>query len=296
MIIDQQDDPGDLWEEHIRPFWPDYLPEPDIGLNKTASHHALEDRYPVDTPSNTLASAMYFYAWGKNYGTDEEFEKTASLLRQYMDIHEVEVPDEFYDYADKMASLNEVEEIFADDDENLPITTEEQFIKSAELFNRNQNRWDYEDRIKIAEVLEQAGDYYGVDVELPAYEKGDNLDEMLALRKNAAQVNIPGDRQRRAYLIGLDTIKKEASNYSLNEVIDALDSLDKMAGLDKAWGRIIPDPVESATSMAKKAEYDFSKLEGMIDPDLLEEIKSNPEEVVPTLPLQLKNLVMDCKK
>lgn len=312
MVMDQQDDPGFIWED-IGRYWPEYLPEPDIGFTKEAGIRFTDGvhdyyKYPTDTPEDTLASCMYFMKCGQNYMTDQdEINKVAALLDEACVIHDVEVPQDFIE------SLNEepIEDVFADDFGNLPITTPEQTIKTAEFFMKNIEAWEPHEQILYAQNIKTAALIHDVDVDLPYdgnYEVSPTTDRTLQMRKEAMlqyRSNILRDMGDDFDTTVFDQYIETMETLELDDpvkVAHTLNRLDKETGMDVAWGEHFPDPVKSTlvglpTSFDKQAQSwagaDFSKLRGVFDDEIVDQIESDPDAVIPTLPLAQRQIVED---
>lgn len=314
MIMDQQDDPGVIWGD-IGRYWPEYLPEPDIGISKNAELRFTDGvndyyKYPTDTPEDTLASCMYFMKCGQHYMTDEEeIEKVAALLDEHCLIHDIEVPQDFVE------SLNEepIDDVYADDFGNLPITTPEQTLKTAEFFLGNLDAWEPHEQILYAQNIKTAALIHEVDVDLPyegKYEVSSSTPRTLQMRKTAMlqyRDNILRDMGEDFDTSIFDEYIETMDNLDLDDpvkVAHTLNRLDKETGMDMAWGEHFPDPVRSTlvglpTSFDKTAESekwagaDFSKLRGVFDDDIVDQIESDPDSVIPTLPLAQRQLVED---
>lgn len=309
--IDHQNDNINLWAE-IEPFWPEDLEKPEIGMSKSA--HLIENSYPVDTPSDALASAMYFmldkFASAVN---SEELEMVCDDLDEYLDVYDLEIPEDFIDYAigrnlEKVASFEEesedYEEIYADENENLPITSPEQLVKSAELFVDNVDSWGHAERVLISYNLKVASIEHDVDlpVKLPFEDGGYESD----LTKLAQAISA---RKRAMHDVNLaissdcneEELTKNASDAALYissldnvlamDTLDAvsyLEELDVNFGMDQFWGRSYSSPSDAVmrktASESKYQGVDFDVLRGVFEDGLVDAIKEDPETIINTLP------------
>jgi hypothetical protein len=319
MVIDQQDDPGFGWDE-LKDFWPEDMGEPVIGksFEKTACIATFDgsNKYPTDTPENTLASTMYFLRFGIEHMTDkEQISKLASELKAYRLIHDVTIPSEFLDYVyDRpFTEVSAPDEYYADDDGNLPITTPEQTAQSLEVFAKNASAWSVSERFSIAESLQEAANFHNLDSMVKeASFTGPSPDFSGAI--NLRIINM--DRQRHAveYETGEDfdptffDMYKSAMLSLPAQVEDdpygtaaLLEEVDKEFGMDDGWGTLFPDPIDSVfvgvspySGMQKKASYggvDYEGLRGELEDYIVDAIVESPEAVIPTLPIPQKEVV-----
>jgi hypothetical protein len=307
MILDQQDDPGFVWEE-IAEFWPDYMDEPQIGIQmeKNACIAEFEDgsyRYPTNTPENTLASAMYFVKHGVKYMDEPEMiTKIAHDIKAYMLIHGVELPAEFSDYARKEEYIPKHNDYFADEDQNLPITTHDQTVASIAMFQKHAHDYSVEDRLNIAEMLKEACEYH----EIPQFVKEASLDlsrisdgihsgiwrrKQAMLEKKRAVDSKEDNEFFDGYLGVMDAIL-ECDDEPI-KIASLLEEVDREFGMHEGWGVHFPDPIDTVF-MQKNAEYDgvdFSPLSGHLDDYIVSAISEDPYAVIPTLPLPHKQIV-----
>lgn len=319
MIVDQQDDPGFGWEELSR-FWPEDMDEPVIGqsFEKTACVASFDNvsKYPTDTPENTLASRMYFLRFGIEHMTDkEEISKLASDLKAYSLVHGVTLPEEFveYIYERPYTEASIPDEYFADDDGNLPITTPEQTFQSISVFEKNASLWSVSDRLSIAESLQEAANFHGLNSmikEANYSEPTDDFNGAISLRVTYM------DQQRRAVELeaGEDFDPTFFEMYksamlSLPENLhedpygtaSMLEEIDKEFGMDDGWGTLFPDPLDSVfvgvspfSGMQKKASYggvNYEGLRGELEDYIVDAIVESPDAVIPTLPIPQKEVV-----
>lgn len=324
MIIDQQNDKNLLWPE-IAEFWPSEMEMPELGIAKNANL-TEEGHYPVDTPSDILASAMYFVLENLDkISSDENMSKVAEALDEYLDVYDLEIPEEFIQYAmqknlDKVASfIEEDEEEYADDDELLPVTTKEQLLESSSLFAQNSNKWSDSDIVKISHNLKAAAEAHGIEINerhMPFshsdYEVDwEKLASSISARKRAMLdlQNIMSFKQdedsiqkiasdARTYIEGLDAVFDMEDGL---EIVSYLEEIDQNFGVDGYWGKAFSRPSESVfnhTKVASSSKYagcDFSKLSGIFDDDIIAAIAEDPETIIPTLPtpqLDIFNQVM----
>lgn len=314
MVLDQQDDPGFVWEDISR-YWPEYLPEPDIGITKESGLRFTDGfneskKFPTDTPEDTLASVMYFMKCGSQYMTSQdEIEKVAAHLDEWCLIHDVDVPEDFLD----SLSADPIDDVYADDYGNLPITTPEQTFKTASFFMKNLDQWEPHEQILYGQNIKTAALLHDIEVELPFnghYEVSETTSRTLEMRKEAMlqyRSNIVRDMGDDFDTSIFDSYIDTMDNLELDDpvkVAHTLNRLDKETGMDMGWGEHFPDPVTSAivglpSPFDKKAESekwagaDFSKLRGVFEDEIVDQIESDPDSVIPTLPLAQRQLVED---
>lgn len=337
-IIDQQDDPGMGWEK-IAEFWPEDMPQPDVGMRASEDECCTEvvdgmekeAKYPMKTPEDALASSMYLLAFGTDSLSKEACVDIAERLKRARDAHGVDIPEEFKEFA-KHANLfeNERRELYADDGQNLPITSREQTFQSINVFQKNASRWDASKRPEVASRLEKAAERHDIDEQIP-YASSQGLSKTasqeLEKRQNVAET-IDEEKYEGApisknqYLAKVAFMQNQLENptYDTDEewaldMAEELEQLDKQAGMDVAWGQAFEDPAATFfdeydpdiyNRMDKEAEHrekveslsgvkpsDLEGLEEYFDEDVVEEIKRNPEKVIPTLPMEYKEIVKD---
>ena len=310
-IFDHQDDPeGAFWNESLKDFWPDEFAYPEIGIDKQAGivdiHDGFDhfDRYPVDTPEDTLLSSMYFETLGKHNFDEEEQIKIASMLSDYRLIHNVELSDDFIDFANGAQSAPE--EVYADMADCLPVTSAEQLQKSAALFARKSDAWSPAEQIAIGFNLKQASLYHDVDVDVP-YDgrmeiELDTLEPNIEMRikvaqdagfrKEASQAANPVFNIDPEYVQLLQEIDVNEPAY---KVAQQLFDLDTEYGMDQFWGSEYDDPVTATLHREEivKVAYDMTKLEGHFNQELIDAISEDPETIIPTLPMHQRTMVED---
>lgn len=318
MILDQQDDPGAGWES-IAPFWPEHLPEPSVGqdIDKQACIATLTDgitkvaKYPVDTPSNTLASSMYFLAFGvESIDDPDDYVKIASELKEYRIAHNVSLPHEFVDFI-KNAGQYEVEETYADEDERLPVTTPEQAQASIMVFSKNAHMWPTSERMLYSARLSKAAEHHGVKCDLPyaSTELSKNASGSIDVRVNLMQELLPDEDIKEDYISRLGEIKiameSNPSYVDMLKIAEDLESLDNEFGMNDAWGSHVPDPIDSLlvgvnldpfASVDKHASMDWDSVDWdslPFDSDVVDAIKDDPAVVIPTLPGPQRKIVED---
>ena len=321
LILDRQDDPGAGWDL-ISAFWPSHMDTPDVGLDveKTACIINLTDgidkiaRYPVDTPENTLASSMYFLAFGQDAIDDvEDIVKIATTLQEYRIAHNVSLPQDFKDFI-KNANVQDdyVEEVYADADDNLPVTTPEQTLASIQLFSKNAQMWPASERMLCSAKLEKAAEYHNIEsnmefgsTDMSKHASG-AIDLRLALIKQLG-MSLDND-ELNGYVDGMEGIKvamlNQESYSDMLKIAEAIENLDREFGLDDAWGNELPDPVESVLNGFNTNPFDVEKQAGTdwdsvnwnelpFEEDVINSIKEDPEVVIPTLPTAQRNIVED---
>lgn len=295
MIIDQQDDPGFFFEENFKNIWPEDLPFPSVGITKEGGIANIngEYKFPVNEPEDALLSAMYLQAAADHF-SDEEFDKIASDIDQYLVIHGYEWP--IVDYISKEATMRD---LYADSTEHLPVTTPEQTVESAHMFEKYASRWKAAEQVAIAHNLKQAAMVHGVDVNVRndgSIDISPGLDTAIELRKKAMLERVTsGDDLYEEYIDALDQMGE-----NVFEKVARLEQLDEWAGMDQLWGRAFPDPVDSVIrdifekkAASKWASADFNKLKGVLDDNVVDAISDDPDTIIPTLPLAQRQLVED---
>ena len=318
MILDQQDDPG-FWWEKIASFWPEDLDEPDIGIEKSEDDCLayFSDgmnkvaKYPIDSPENTLASSMYFVSKGVEYLDKEAHIPVGKRLKDSRVAWDVEMPDGFVEFV-KEAHLEktaEQEDIFADSSQNFPITTPQQLEDSVEVFTKTAERIPAKERLVIGRKLKEASLIHGIERDVPYSQEEMSKNASFAIdRRIRVMKRMPDHSGKVSYISGLEGVKKNMnmSDYrSLLRSAEKVESLDKQANMDQGWGRHFPDPAKTFTEgiegdpfkeLEKRASYaniDFDGLKEIFEDHIVEEIKEDPEAVIPTLPGPQKKLVKD---
>lgn len=314
LILDHQDDPGAGWQLKIAQFWPDGLDAPNFGvkadtgacLTKLASSNGgIISRYPADTPSNALSSAMYFEAFGAPSIQKEAHDVIREGLKVACLGHGVEVPDGF----SKQASLTR-REIFADDDGRLPVTTGDQTRDSIRVFTKYASRWPIDDRMVLGRKLACAARRHELGDDDVPYTRD-------ALAKTAekavdTRIELVGGAKNHPdriwYLDQMSRIKGRLSTMKdyeqLLKTAADLERADQKAGVDEVWDEYVPTPYDSLTKTAnepevqvfKTAETDYSQvdweeLKQKIDPELVDDIAEDPNTIVPTLPRHERAIV-----
>lgn len=325
QILDQQDDPGVAWEETLKRHWPEDMPKPELGMQKNAQDCIadLSDgdtkiaRYPIDTPEDTLASSMYFLAYGTNAIEKEAHESIARNLQQARIAHGVSLPDSFKDELTSMdKEASQTKTAYADNGENLPVSTPQQCRSSIHTFQKHASKWDADDRLVIARKLQHAADKHNieeVDLELASEEMAKSAKEGLERRKEVLQ-KWSDNPHYIGYITKLEAMKDdlpEMDDYrAIVKAASELEELDKEAGLDVGWNDYYPDPARTfvvdmetdplAGLDTKTAELDWSELdvEGLkehtpLDDEVVSQIAEDPETIVPTLPKPQKQIVED---
>jgi len=324
LILDHQDDPGAGWETSIEPFWPDDLDKPGIGIEKEASDcvarltdgHTKLARYPTGSPEDAMASSMYFVAYGLDPIEKEAHVPIAEGLKNARVAYGIEIPDGFSDFVkeggmQKNAS-SESNEVYVDEDRRLPVTSPDQCRGSLRTFKKNASAYPADDRMVIARKLEHAADHHGIEADVPH-----SSTEMSKLAEEAVDLRIdlmeglddhPGQTQYLKEMAALKERLTKMDDYrTLLKSARKIDEADRRTKLNKGWGRHFPDPVESIVGdhqenplpdIEKEAGTDWSKVdwEGLrekFDDDVVDKIKSNPNDVIPSLPNREKRIVKE---
>jgi len=322
LILDQQDDPGFGWDK-IASFWPDDMDRPDIGIDLSEANciaelsdgHTKLAKYPTDSPENTLASSMYFLMYGIDSIEKRAHKHIAQGLKNARVAWDVSIPDGFVDYVrstsfEKEASVED--DVFADSEGNLPVTTENQCRRSIDVFEKHASRWNASERMIIGRSLQEAADYHGlgINVRYAGMEMSKNASGAINVRERVMK-NMYDHPGRVQYLSSLDEFRTRLANLEdYNDLVAAaneLEHLDKEAGMDIGWGDFFPDPVESLLEgvsedlfpdLTKHAERDYdaidwSGLANYFDEDIANQIAADPQGVIPTLPTPQRNIVED---
>ena len=323
LILDHQDDPGFGWD-YISQWWPDELEAPQIGqeFDKEAciaimSHDGFEKiaRYPTDTPENALASSMYFMAFGVDALEKEAQFEIANKLQEARISWGTSMPREFVD--ELLGKTAEVEEVYADYDEHLPVTTPEQTQASIALFEKNSSKWPADQRMILASRLEKAASVHGMETDIPLAKKTVSSSALVALEKRAEMMgtlfknasfnarheeSFDGE-EFETYLSGLDEVidylDSVDSYQDVVKIASYLEELDKAAGMDECWGVEFPDAIDSILygvypeKTASYANVDWDGLKDMMSSDYVDAIAEDPETIIPTLPTPERKIVED---
>lgn len=319
-IIDQQDDPGFVWDT-ISHFWPDDLGQPSIGVSfiKNACVAHFNDGsygYPIDTPENALASSMYFLYRGIHHMDKDDAIKIASDLSTFRDVHQVSIPREFVDFCfDELSGSKEEDvEHYADSNGNLPITTPEQVFESIKFFEKNASAWNVDERMEIALELREAADHYGMNIpiEIADYRfvsphaKNALLLRSSSMEKIASGLEPEAKEFVKTYTDAIRTLAEDIDNVSRFDIHEPikiaseLEALDKAFGMDAEWGNLYPDPIKSIYEgitpfgIEKTASYhgvDFSPLNDILEGNVVSAIQESPDVIIPTLPMAQKQIV-----
>ncbi len=292
-VIDHQDDPGFFWQDKIAAYWPDAIEPPSVGGRGEATGHVaqflhegqVKVAYPTGTPSDALASSMYFLAQASR----GVFEKQALLdiagaLKSARDAWGVRMPD---GYVTSLASdMGKVASV-----EHDPAHRADAFVKRASEWSPAKR---LEKSLEISAELEahqkDASHMPYMDCGLnPEWERHiEKRRRILALAQNAPMY-LSRLEKIRGGILNMDDFDAVAKTASL------LEQLDVDSGIRNEWGRTILDPVDTLLAPfvkeAKWAKADLSKLDEYFDSDTLDQIKSDPDAVIPTLPMRQRKLV-----
>jgi|AntRauTorcE11897_2_1112592.scaffolds.fasta_scaffold07873_6 hypothetical protein len=318
LILDQQDDPGAGFQLKIASFWPGDLERPSFGTDAESRHcvahlsdgHAKIARYPIDTPTNALASAMYFVAYGQDSIEKQAHVPIAKGIKNALVVHDLTLPDGFSAHI-KEASQSTPDEAFADDRGDLPVTTPAQCTESVAVFDKYASAYAADDRMVVARKLQFAADRHGLDVDLPyASERlsktaSEAIDRRIEVMRPLE--NHPGRAKYLQEMTKLRTRLSKMSDYrSLVKTAADLEMADRDANMHTQWGGWFPDPVDSLLvpmyegdvfdQFDKQATIDWSKvdfegLKGTFDDGVIEKIASDPETIVPSLPHAEQNII-----
>lgn len=317
MILDQQDDPGIGFDMKIAEFWPQDMDLPDIGVElednlciaDLSDGHTKVARYAIDTPSNTLASAMYFIAYGQDCIEKQAHTTIATGIKNAMVAHGVSIPEGFIEHI-KTASYED--EVYADGGQCLPVTTAQQTAESVVVFDKNASSWRADDRMVIASKLQRSADIHGLDIMVKHSSRELSKTASRTIDRRI-EVMKPLDTHpgRERYLDAMMDIKRRLSRMQdYREMLKCahdLEVADIDAGMSSQWGGYFPDPVDSILtpmyggdhpldSIDKVAGPDLSRvnfdgLRGKFSDDIVDAIAEDPDSVIPTLPTAQKNIV-----
>lgn len=319
LILDHQDDPGAGFRTKIASFWPSDLPEPTLGIKEDSNKcvadlsdgHTKIARYPVDNPTNALSSAMYFIAYGKDCIEKKAHVPIAEGIKNALVAYDVSLPDGFVPHI-KEAAQRRPDEVYADNGQNLPVTTPGQCSESIGVFEKHASEWSADDRMVIARKLKHAAQRHGLnqDVAYSAESLCKTAERAIDLRIEVMEPLTQHDG-RATYLQRMAKLKHRLSNMgdyeTLLKTASDLEKADIEASMNTQWGGYFPDPVESLVSpmssgdplgeFDKKAEIDwdsvdFSGLEGQFEPETLEKVASDPANIVPSLPTAERNIII----
>lgn len=305
--IDHQDDKSGVVWSKLAQFWPEDLDEPNIGAPSENSSSCVVEvdgapRFPTSTPEEALVSSMYFLHNAASFSKEAGL-KIAKTLKAARDIWGVSIPDGFIEsYRESQTKTASIEK-YADDKNNLPVSTEDSFRESADLFLANINRWDVKDRVLISHNLEKCASMYGLDGEYDfKWRKSPFASEALMAREDQMR-EIPKHSMCGSYINKIASLRKRLevtdSTAEVAFIAQKVDELDKQAGFNKLWNVWFPDPYESVViGIEKEAEQsiDYSGLSEFFTQDVVDAIVDNPSEVIPTLPLEQRMLVEDYEK
>lgn len=324
QIIDHQDDPGVGWEKTLEKHWPQDLPKPELGIKKDASDCAadLSDgdmkvaKYPIDTPEDALASSMYFLAYGRDSIEKDAHAPIARNLQQARVSHGVSLPESFKQELTSMQKEASHEKTaYADDGENLPVSTPDQCKSSVHTFRKHASKWDADDRLVIAHKLQHAADKHnlGVDLKLASEEiSKEAAEEALDSRREVMDA-LEDHPHHIAYMSKIKSIKdrlpKMEDYRDLLKAAAELEEADKTANMDVGWNDYYPDPARTFVEdretdplagfeTEKNAEMDWSELdiEGLrkhteLNDRVVNKIEEDPEKIIPTLPRPEKEII-----
>jgi len=328
-VIDQLDDPGFGFDK-MASEWPEEMENP---LGRQPAGHAYaamvddglmkRSAYPINSPEEALASSMYFVMYGAALMVDDQeaLKKVAFELREARLAHGVVLDSGFGEFVKRAMRVDPPPmEVYADSVGHLPVTTPDQLMKSAELFKRYEDRWDPSDAAAIASRMHKVAAHLGVGFEhdLPPHEEWDLAESFFSqMDKRARLVSSFEDYDDKdVYLWGCQTLKEAAVESMQNEskswlvdVIEAVQELDKSAGLEHRWNRDFLDPARSVlvnrpepSAMDSIREQTHQGTTRIFDKslqvdgwdkmasdkaypqDLIDYVKESPQERLPQLP------------
>ena len=321
-VLDQQYDHGQVFAK-VAHFWPRGVPMPEVGQQskspvflarvKTASGEQYA--WPIGSPEETMASAMYFYLNGPSiFGDDlESLKKVAHELGQAMELYDLALPDGYADYCrqralERTAPLQE--EVWAVG--GLPVTTRTQTEKSCELFADNEDRWSQADQVVASTRLKTAALQHGLDWD-HRYAIDDpkhvvvSRDAERQLQKRAELVKNIQSPRTPTYLLGLEKIASQLDKVQtlgdMVAVIGELERLDEMLHMNTHWGKLVrppadtflleadEDPLERYDAAWRPKEQGWDQLDleklasfELVPESLLAELRANPDQVAAQLP------------
>ena len=301
-VIDQQEDvSGVIWDK-IANFWPEDLEVPDIG--KEGGHESCvaevngRPRFPTDSPENTLASSMYMIANMASFKEDDLM-KIAVALKTSRELWDVTIPEGYVESIVSPKGQRGVEK-YADANGDLPITSEDQFRESAELFLNNIKQWDVKDRILISHQLEKAANYYDCSEDYSfAWQKSNFAEEALMAREDFMR-GLPKHSMCSEYVTKIASLRNRLSNtddlVEIAKIAQNVNDLDRRADMNLLWGEYFPDPYNSIVQgIPKEAEeeIDYEGLRDIFEDEIVDQIIESPSTIIPTLPLQQRAIVED---
>ena len=260
-VIDQQDDESFSTWEDISYYWPHDLDQPDIGVQFSKEACLTEvsgvPRFPIDSAENTLASSIYFMMNSEKLFSKEASQDIANKLSEYMDAWGVSIPEELM----RDLSMMEKEASYRSE-------PEEEYIPE-----------DNQPRLSVS----------------------DNAERAIELREEVMSGIDHPDRD--SYLSKMAEFKSRLDWDSPESIIRDLTQVDTATDMNAGWGAYYPEPYESIAQgieadpmsvFEKKADYssiDWDGLSEVMDNDIIDQIKDDPDTIIPTLPMHYKNIV-----
>lgn len=342
LVIDSQDDPGDFFAAQLEPYWPEDLEPPQLGSVKNASQcliHELDSgrgprpAWPIDTPQDTLASAMYFFSHGSDLGLGEEGVKVASALKEMCSYWGVEIPTQFRldtvrRHLSKSASMR------SGMTQNIPdLDTEPDhtILKSVALdigkssADPTQLHRDilsgqayFDDEVERLEALNKSASLAmlrgNMDVELrDCFGPMAELHVQRRLKVAHAMLDpIEADRYSIAAYRVIGQINGSGDEYErLKVAVDTLSRIEQELGMSATWGAQLPRPFDGLTDQhpdvfdefvdnykvaSEWGNMDWEKAAGLVDPAYLDAIQSDPDTVIPSLPHEVQVALRRCKR
>lgn len=273
MVLDHQSDMGGEEFKKVADWWHPALRPPEPGFAREDGNFAAHvkianmgqevDVYPLDTPEDAYASALYFYRWG--LPVIGSVSKTAALEveRSILDallIYGVEFPVESYKracYEERLPEIEGNQGVWAGS--GLPVTTPQQTAQSCAVFEQYESHYKAADRIKRASKLKAAADMHGVswdhDLAIPAdvLLQGSHIKVAQtcewALDKRAQVAIERGHSLAEFYCSEIERIKVAAqlvTDYEgILKLAEELEGADLMVSMQGIWGDGVPDPART---------------------------------------------------
>jgi len=274
MVLDHQHDLGGAEFQKMAQWWHPGLRPPAIGFTKEAGTFAAHvkiaelgqeyDLYPLDTPEDAYASALYFYRWGlPSIGSlnKEAAQRIEGSILDALLVYGLEFDKENYKRACYEALLPEIErqheEVWAG--AGLPTTTPAQTAQSCAVFTQYEDRYKADERIKIACKLKTAALYHGIswDHDLAGVAASVAAGEHVktasscewALSKREEVVRERGHALADYYCSEIERIKVASqlvTDYEgILKLAQELEEADLMVDMQGIWGDGVPDPART---------------------------------------------------
>lgn len=278
-IFDHQDDEGGEFQK-LASWWPAGVTAPHVGFRFDSGTFAAQiklatgevvDAYPLDSPEDAMASALYFYRYGLPRIGAQDKTAAQAVERTILDaltVYGLELPEGYKRACFESLSKEiepESQEIWAGN--GLPVTTLEQMKKSAQVFEQYRERYSAADQIKIANKLKRAATKHGVEWEHPLAKYASLSSPSDVVQPAASlewainkRLKIAEHLDHSATSIYVDELhrlhmeSKMAQTFgAIVKLASELEQADLLVSLHGSWGDYIPDP---ATSVVVEHETD----------------------------------------